>query len=347
MAASCSHWWHAPIYFSMAIALAVVAITSFPSTPDNVLFSNQTTTISHSLSLNASRALRQHGFNIMATLFQISPELFFPSPQSTIFAIQDSALSNISVPPCAMKRLLQYHTIESKLSMNDLLGISSNTCLATSIQEKNVTLTKVNPDDQSIEINKVSLSHPDLFLEGPMSIHGVLGPFTSLNPQEIQLGLDFIHSPVCSISSRPDNRHEWIRVIQLLGSNGLVSFAIGLHSVLDGIIRDYPELNFATILAPPEFRSVDLPSPVLERAVRYHILPQRYSYGELAELPEKASLRTLMPEKDLEITRRVNATQVLAVNGVSIATPDLLSTKMFVIHGISKAFEYPGFANTS
>ncbi|GMH11049.1 hypothetical protein Nepgr_012890 [Nepenthes gracilis] len=345
MAASCSHWWHVPIYFFMSVALAVVVITSFPSTQRNdYAFPNQT--IPHELSLRAFRTLKQHGFNVIATLFQISPELLLLSPQSTIFAIQDSAISNISVPPRVMKQLLQYHTVVSKLSMQDLLGKSSNTCLATSIPEKNVAITKIDPKDRSIDINNVSLSHPDLFLEGPLSIHGVLVPFTSLNPQEID-DLDFIHSPLCAPETPPNNRPEWIRIIRKLGSNGFSSFAIGLHSVLDGIIRDYPELNSATILAPPELGFVASPSPVLERIVRYHILPKRYSHEELASLPDKASVKTLVPKRYLEITSSGNATRVLAINGVDIATPEVLSAKMFVVHGISHALEFPELANAS
>ncbi|GAB2285309.1 hypothetical protein Dimus_019763 [Dionaea muscipula] len=363
MAASCSHWWHTPIYFTMCVVLAIVAITTSSGPPNPT---TTTTTISPDnqteLSLKASTALRQQGFNAIATLFQVSPELFLlsPSSQSTIFAIQDSAFSAFSIPPWAVKHLLQYHTIVPKLSMQDLLGKSSNTCLATSIQGNYVGITKINPKEHSVEINNVPVSHPDLFLDGPIAIHGVLGPFTSSDDlEEVQLrGLDFIWSPSCVLWEEegtgpppppgPDARTEWVRVIRWLSSNGFVSFSIGLHSVLDGILGDYPVgLRSATIFAPPVLGSVGSPSPVLDRIVRYHIVPRMYSYGELVALGNKAALRTLVPQRDLEITGGVDD-QALAVNGVGILSPDVFSiTGRFIVHGISEAFELPELAISS
>ncbi|KAA8524533.1 hypothetical protein F0562_010956 [Nyssa sinensis] len=344
MATSCSNWWHAPIYFALSITLAVIAISaSIHSKPNNSIPLNQT--FKHELSLNASRALRQNGFNVIAAFLLISPELFLSSSESTIFAIQDHAISMVFVPSWVMKQLLQYHTSPSKLSMRELLKKPNGTCLPTLVPQKNIAITKTDARQQSIEINNVLISHPDMFLEGPISIHGVLGPFSSLDLRGTDQDWDITQSPICDSNSSATSKFnesmnmvEWTRIVRLLGSNGFVSFSIGLHSVFQGILQDYPDLSSVTIFVPMGLMFVASPSPFLDRIVRFHILPQRFTYRELASLPEKATLRTLIPDKNLEITTHVNFTQAVAINGVEIVVPDIFSSEKFMIHGISQAF---------
>ena len=106
--ASCSHWWHAPVYFVASVVLAFIAnSTALNSQSSNA--ARPTRPVSNYLSLNASRTLRETGFNIMATLLLLSPEMFFLSPSITIFAIKDSSPSSTSLPPWFLKKILQYH----------------------------------------------------------------------------------------------------------------------------------------------------------------------------------------------------------------------------------------------
>lgn len=186
------------------------------------------------------------------------------------------------------------------------------------------------------------ITHPDLFLQGPLSIHGVLRPFSSLDPQNVQQGWNYIQSPICDDNSRlvsdlveTKNIIEWTRIIHLLSSNGFISFAIALHSVLDGILEKNISLNSTTIFAPPYFAFVASPSPLLDRLVRYHILPRRLTYKELSALPDKTSLSTLVANQDLQLTVGVKR---LAIDGVPVVAPDIFSSDKFVVHGISQAF---------
>ncbi|KAL6581534.1 hypothetical protein OROMI_007457 [Orobanche minor] len=265
---SCSHWWHGPFYIP---------------TPENPLPSG------HGLASNASWALRLHGgFHITATLLQISPELFFFGPESTIFAIQDSAISNLSVPPWAVRQLLRYHAAPSVLPMAALLKKPLGFCFKTLVDNKNLVLTKNDAGSGSVTINNVAISHPDLFLEGPFSVHGVFGPF------------DVDQSPPCNSSdllvpNATDQAVQWTRITRLLSSSGFVSFAIGLNSVLDGIIQDYQNLSYVSIFAPPNSGFISSSSsPFLDKIVKIHILPQRFRYLELGAA-ENLTLRTLVP----------------------------------------------------
>lgn len=185
------------------------------------------------------------------------------------------------------------------------------------------------------------ITHPDLFLQGPVSIHGVLKPFSSLNQD-----WDNLESPICVSGLRhhhqrklvPKNNIEWPRIIHLLRSKGYVPFAMGLNSVIEGIIQDFKDLDSVTILAPPDLPFLASASPVLQRIVKFHMLPRRFSFTELAEFPEKASLRTLLDHKDLQITTSSGFSQIVAINGVEIASPDIFASDKFVVHGISEVF---------
>ncbi|MCD7472704.1 hypothetical protein HAX54_014033 [Datura stramonium] len=230
----------------------------------------------HALAINASKALRNHGFNILATLLQISPEIFLSTPQSTIFAIQDSAISNLSVPSWAMKQLLLYHTSPSKIPFHQLLKKPQGSCLTTLYSQKKIAITRIDEKRSSIEIDNVSVSHPDVFLEGSLSIHGVkVGLFT----------LRF------SWNGRTPGPPRDMFPLQL----NCILFLMGfLNSV---------NLSSVTIFAPPNLGFLSSPSPLLERIVRLHIVPQRYTSMELAFLPDISSLKTLAPGLNVTISK--------------------------------------------
>ncbi|KDP32222.1 hypothetical protein JCGZ_13829 [Jatropha curcas] len=354
---SCSGWWRAPIYFTVSVILAFIAISSSLHSSGSGTTPMPNRPINRQLILNASIALRKSGFNLMATLLLISPEIFLSSPNSTIFVIKDSALINASFPPWFLKHLLRYHTSPLLFLMDDLLKKPKGSCLPTLIHRKNVALTMVDAKERLLEINHVLVSHPDLFLEGNLAIHGVLGPFSFLGSgfKDFDKIWDFsIQAPICDSNfslvldiDETKNLIEWTRIVRLLSSNGFVSFAIGLNYVLDGILEDFRDLYSVTIFTPQEFEFLASPSPVLDRVVRLHILPQRITYSEFASLPEKKLLGTLLSGQELQVTAGFNGSQGIFINGVEIVAPEIISAKQFIIHGISQAFHVAELPDTS
>ncbi|XP_065874584.1 fasciclin-like arabinogalactan protein 21 [Euphorbia lathyris] len=335
--ASNSKWWHAPLFITVSVVLAFIAITTAIHSPsEDEDDSTPPSTISR-LSHNASLALRSSGYNIMATLLHLSPEIFLLSSHSTIFAVTDSALINASLPSWFLKHLLQYHTSPLHFSMDHLFNMSQGTCIPTLVHRKNLAITMVDAQDKSLEINGVVVSDPDLFLDRNIAIHGVFQPFANTHIW------DSVQQPICTNlvlnANGPNNLIEWTRMVRLLSSNGFVSFAIGLNSVLLGILQDYRNLTSVTIFGPPELEFVASSSPMLEKIVRLHILSRRYTYTQLARLPHKTLLQTLLPDQQLEITRGSNVTLGLAINGVQIVAPEIFSSNKFVFHAISRAFE--------
>ncbi|XP_004144575.2 fasciclin-like arabinogalactan protein 21 [Cucumis sativus] len=361
--AKCSfEWWHAPIVFSISVVLAFFAIstalhssTSHSPTPPNKSMADD-------LSLNASRALRRAGFNTIATLLQVSPEHFFSPQNSTIFAIKDSAISNTSLPPWLLKNLVQYHTSPVKLSMADLLKKPRGVCLPTLLMPKKIAITKMDSTARLVEINHVLVTDPDIFLGGNVSIHGVLGPFSPLDPLDLRQGWSFIQSPYCDTNatmiSDPFETNngvvgvgvevEWRRIIRWLSANGFISYAIGLQTVLEGLLQDFEGLRSITVFAPPNLSSVASPSPVLNRAVRLHIVPQMVTYKSLASLPTRTSLKTLVSGQDIEILGGVRVPRgTVKVNGVEIVSPEIFRSENCVIHGISRSLEIAGLPHSS
>ncbi|KAL1550762.1 fasciclin-like arabinogalactan protein 21 [Salvia divinorum] len=325
---SCSHWWHAPFYLAMCCTLAFMAISTARYPSINPL------PPPHALAFNASRALRLHGgFHITATLLQISPELFLSAPQTTLFAIQDSAISDLSLPPSTMRHLLRFHAVPATLPMADLLKKPPGFCLETLAADESLAITNTTTAGGSLTINHVLVSHPDMFLHGPLAVHGVSTPFDATAACRAS-------NQSSAVLAENGAAVEWRRIIRVLSSNGFVSFAIGLNAVVDGILRDYANLSSVTVLAPADFEFLSSPSPFLDRIVRLHILQQRFSYVELSAVGNSSLITTLLPASHLQIAI---FSPNLAVNGVQITRPDVFSSKTFVVHGISRTFDLHDF----
>ncbi|KZV46908.1 fasciclin-like arabinogalactan protein 21 [Dorcoceras hygrometricum] len=331
---SWSHWWHAPFYLAMSFALVYISITTpYHSGPDDRSPS------AHILALDASRALRAHGgFNTIATLLQISPDLCVSRPESTLFAIHDSAISNLSIPPWAMQQLLRYHSTPSTLPKAELFKKPPGFCFQTLLQDKNLAVTKNDAKTGSIMINNVLVSHHDLFLQGPFAVHGVLGPFDPNSAAVCNVSTDHTNLVV----SGPTDNVEWDIVVRVLGSHGFVSFAIGLNSILEEILEDYTNLSSVTIFAPPNSGFISTSSPLLDRIVKLHILPRRFTHLQLLAA-RNSSLKTLVPGYDIKIN---TYSDFLDINGAEITRPDFFSSKKFVIHGISKCFDSEEFSSS-
>ncbi|KAL8267746.1 hypothetical protein R6Q59_001544 [Mikania micrantha] len=282
---------------------------------------------------NASKLLRSNGFNFIANFLHTSPEFFLSSPQ-TIFAIPDAAIANLSMPPYMIKHLLAYHISPAKLTIQDLFKSPLKSCLPTLIQNQTVAITKNDKIIRVLEINNVLITHPDLFLQGSVAIHGVAGFFVSFDHRQQRIML-----PFCETNQRGvliKNKEDWEKMVRFLSSSGFMAFAIGLNSVTDRIAKDYPDLNSLTILVTPNVVLKAMSSPLLDEFLRYHLIPQRYSFKQLAGLPPGSSLSTLITGKHVDITVNSKLSKAVSINGVAIISPELFVSKTFVVHGIAR-----------
>ncbi|KAL4583724.1 hypothetical protein LXL04_008307 [Taraxacum kok-saghyz] len=163
-------------------------------------------------------------------------------------------MSNLSIPPFMTVQLISYHISPSKLTIIDLFDKPLHTCISTGFQQQKIAITKKDQKNQVLEINNVLITHPDMFIQGPVVIHGVSGPFASFkfHQQITQL-------PICA-ANRSDvsrgiagakidltkNNVEWATLVKFLNTTGFAPFATGLHTVLDGVFKEHPNLRSLT-----------------------------------------------------------------------------------------------------
>ncbi|XP_061944563.1 fasciclin-like arabinogalactan protein 21 [Populus nigra] len=171
--------------------------------------------------------------------------------------------------------------------MEDVFKKPQGSCFPTLVGQKKLAVTRIDEKERLLEINHVLVSQPDMPIQAPIC--------------------DAI-SNLVSDANDPKIIVEWTRIIHLLSSHRIVLFAIGLKSVINRILADHKSLSSVTIFAPSEFEFVASSSPILEKIVRFHVLPLRVTYIELAALPHKQSLMTLLPCEDLEIINGANVT---------------------------------------
>ncbi|KAK9052022.1 hypothetical protein SSX86_028650 [Deinandra increscens subsp. villosa] len=298
---------------------------------------------------NASQFLQSNGFTFIANLIHISPDLFLSTPESTIFAIPDSAMSNLSIPPYKTVELITYHISPNKLTFQDLFQKPLHTCFTTMFQQQKISITKKDERNQNLEINNVLITKPDLFLHESVAIHGVSGPFASFkfHPEINELPIcnvnqtQFTNSTFGAKLDRTKIKAEWRMVVKFLTSSGYTPFAFWLYNVLDGVIKDHPNLHSMTIFAPPVIDVMEVPADLVQKFMRYHIVPKKHSFKHLAGMAEGASIMTLCPGKQIEITG-TDVNPLVSVNRVEITSPDLLASRSFVVHGIARAFAMDG-----
>ncbi|KAM0007078.1 putative FAS1 domain-containing protein [Helianthus debilis subsp. tardiflorus] len=331
------------IFFTSASMLLAVILTTTlrhhhhpHNRPNNLSLPNYTS--------NASKLLRSNGFNFISNFLHISPELFVSNTDSslTIFAVPDAAISNLSIPPYMIKHLLAYHTSPTKLTLQDLFKKPLKTCLPTLIPHHTVSITKIDYKRRVLEINNVLITHPDLFLQGHVTIHGVAGSFATFDHHQESIVLPFCEAD--DIGGFVKNKDEWGRMIKFLGSSGFMAFAIGLKSVTDGIFKDFPDLKSVTVFVTRNVALRVMSSPLLDKFMRFHIVTQRYGFKELEGLPPGAKLSTLVTGKHVGVGEN---SKVVMIDEVSITAPDLFVSKNLVVHGIARALSMDELSSMS
>lgn len=302
MSSSCSHWWHAPVYIAATIALVVAAISASGSTR----FSPPPT---------ADDALRRAGFHLTAAVLHLSPSSPLPSSRpATLFAPPDPAFTNLSLTSAAA--LLQRHSLPILLTLADLRRLPQGSCLS-----RELTISPLFSSNNSIAINGIAISHPDLYLSESHAIHGITGGFPD------------------AACGGPATPIPWSRVTRALGSRGYVAFTVGLLTVLGAIEPTARTLDQVTIFAPQDigFHQVTGSRATLEGTIRRHVVIGRYDYRDLMSLKVGEEIRTMAKDVRLTITASGD-TGLVMINGVQITEPEVYTTGGAVVHGIPRYF---------
>ncbi|KAI3708194.1 hypothetical protein L2E82_37331 [Cichorium intybus] len=77
---------------------------------------------------------------------------------------------------------------------------------------------------------------------------------------------------------------------------------------------------------------MEMAEPVLQKFVKSHIVPKKHSFKHLASTPQRASIKTLWPGREIKITETVvnPSEELLSINRVEITSLDLYSSKKFL-----------------
>ncbi|KAJ0078177.1 hypothetical protein Patl1_36918 [Pistacia atlantica] len=147
----------------------------------------------------------------------------------------------------------------------------------------------------------------------------------------------FFSTSVTSIST-----HDLDALLALLRANGHSLFANAIST--SDLLFDLLSLPSLTLLAPtnPSLFALDMtqtPSFYLS-TLRLHALPRRLSWSSFLLLPNGSSLPTLLPSRQLRLTRRDGANVVLVVStigggAVQLVMPGLFYSSHVAVHGLA------------
>lgn len=131
-------------------------------------------------------------------------------------------------------------------------------------------------------------------------------------------------------------------LLTLLRANGHSLFANAIST--SDLLFDLLSLPSLTLLAPtdPSLFALDMaqtPSFYLS-TLRLHALPRRVSWSSFLHLPNGSSLPTLLPSRQLRLTRRDGANVVLVVSSgggaaVQVVMPGLFYGNHVAVHGLA------------
>ncbi|PKA46373.1 Fasciclin-like arabinogalactan protein 21 [Apostasia shenzhenica] len=274
MPGHCSHWWHALIHAAAAVTVIFAAISNTRQPPPTA-------------PPDAITALRHAGFHVAAAVLQISPATIFldrtagGNCPTTLFVFPDGE----SVGNFSDDQLFRLHSIPLHLLLSYLRKLPRGSRLPTLLPGKTVLLsTGTSAGARAFAIGGASITQPDLFVNAFLVIHGVSAAFTPATTSALPL------------PSPPEASARWSQVVRQLGSQGYVSFAVGLSAVVNRVATAAAMVEEVTIFAPAG-GGFDLaagwPANKVESLIKRHVAVGRYDYRELVAMGVGEGLLTL------------------------------------------------------
>ncbi|KAL4196029.1 hypothetical protein AMTRI_Chr04g181290 [Amborella trichopoda] len=211
---------------------------------------------------------------------------------ATLFAIDDQAIRSCS--RCSRPQTLIEHIIPGLFTYSD----------------RCITVTSMNSTENTTKvlIDGVQITHPDLFNDALLVIHGLDGFVFPLSPQSYaMLRLRSSGFSIVGLALR-------IKYGELVGLQNMTIFALDDRSILNG--------GYAYV-----------------HNVRFHIVPDRYLKGsDLAQLHVGSILQTLVRGQDLVVTNPGSVRGSLRINFVPLKGCDVMYDSRILVHSIFVPF---------
>ncbi|XP_073030572.1 fasciclin-like arabinogalactan protein 21 [Primulina eburnea] len=261
----------------------------------------------------------------------------------TVFA--PSAASLLTCPSCSLPLLLQELSLPGLYPLHFLQTLIFGTKIETLAPNRCLTVT--NNDKDKVFVNGVEISHPDLFNNGLVVIHGLQGFVSHLSPVSCDVErMSSLSFPTQSLSSRIVPSPS-LSIMRLMLKDAILRLRATGYSIASLAIRvkfvHLSELKSITIFALDDVSIFSGEGTSYLYNFRYHVVPNRRLTGaELVSLPTTTVLPTMDVGNNLVVTTAGGGGSLapMRINYVKIKTIDLMHNSRIVIHGISAAFPH-------
>ncbi|XP_075486203.1 fasciclin-like arabinogalactan protein 21 [Primulina tabacum] len=261
----------------------------------------------------------------------------------TVFAPSDASL--LTCPSCSLPLLLQELSLPGLYPLHFLQTLIFGTKIETLAPNRCLTVT--NNDKDKVFVNGVEISHPDLFSNGLVVIHGLQGFVSHLSPVSCDVErMASLSFPAQSLSSRTVPSPS-LSIMRLMLKDTILRLRATGYSIASLAMRvkfvHLSELKSITIFALDDVSIFSGEGNSYLSNFRYHVVPNRRLTGaELVSLPSTTILPTMDAENNLVVTTAGGGGSLapMRINYVKITTIDLLHNSRIVIHGISSGFPH-------
>ncbi|KAJ0039697.1 hypothetical protein Pint_26664 [Pistacia integerrima] len=327
------------------------------SAPD---VTDQTSFFSHTALLES--ILSHLGFNELATAapcLSITADAASASTTwsgpSTLFAASDSSLRTCI--SCSIPSLLREHLIPGLFTTDYLRKLTFGTKIETLAPGRCVTITSTKHQNDTVSklfVSGVEITHPDLFNNGLVIVHGIQGYISPLSPLscdvERMTSLSFQNNDHHQNQINQDNHlfQNQPPIMRLMLRDAMLRLRNNGFSILSLAFKvKYPELvmlNNMTVFALDDV-AIFSGSYTYISNIRFHIVPNHYlTVGELERLPVGTALPTLVRGESLVVTAAGGGVGVMAaplrINYVRVKVPDVMRNLKIIIHGVYLPFPH-------
>lgn len=277
------------------------------------------------------------------------------SGPSTLFAPSDSSLRTCF--SCSVPNLLREHIVPGIFTIDYLRKLAFGTKIETLSPGRCITVTSTTSKNDTastsavkVFIGGVEITHPDLFNNGLVVIHGIQGYIAPLSQFSCDVerlnSLTFpFHQPAAEARMQPHQPFVNHALMRLMLRDAMLRLRNNGFSILSLAMRvKYAELvslSNMTVFALDDV-SIFSGSHAYISSVRFHILPNQYlTVADLEKLPVGSTLPTLERGQSLVVTTAGGkglTALPMRINYVRVKVPDVMRNLKIVVHSVYLPF---------
>ncbi|XP_065868850.1 fasciclin-like arabinogalactan protein 21 [Euphorbia lathyris] len=299
------------------------------------------------------------GFNELSlaapSLSSDSPATTWSGP-STLFAPSDSSLHTCL--SCSVRHILREHIVPGLYTIEYLRNLAFGTKIETLSPGRCLTITSTSMKNVStsastaakVFVGGVEITHPDLFNNGLIVIHGIQGYVVPLSPNSCDVerlnSLTFPFNQQDRVSRQV--HHQFLphpAIMRSMLRDAMVRLRNNGFSILSLAMRakyvELVSLNNMTMFALDD-ASIFSGSQSYISHIRFHIVPNVYlTHADLEKLPVGSRLPTLDRGHTLVVTGAGGgnpAVSPMRINYVRVKIPDVIRNTKIMVHAVYLPF---------